>query len=379
MATIKHTTLWWPAFVILVVTNCVEPYQPPVTKEETNILVIDGYINTTAKAAKVKLSRTIGLSKSQQFPAETKAVVSIESEDGGKYPMLEKTGGNYESTGLNLSPLKRYRLNIKTLGGGQYQSDYIGLNPAPIIDSIGWSPDETGTTVYANAHDPTGVVKYYKWNYTETWEYFSNYESLFKLVKGVPIVRKPDEYIYKCWKTEIAPSILLSTTFRLSEAQVHQFPLTFLPVGTLKLSRKYSMMVTLRGVGEEEYLYWQQLKKTTENLGGLFDPLPSQVTGNVHSETNPTETVLGYFSGGAMQEKRIFISFYDLPNYLLKISKPYCVEDSVPIPNLKGYGSALLLITSYGDPNPIGYLTSADECIDCRLAGGTTTKPDFWK
>ena len=368
----------WLVTLILTITNCVEPFQIPVSKEEVNILVVDGFINASDNSAKVKLSRAIALSKKDQFPAELKASVSIEEENGNKYSLSEKTGGNYELTGLSLNVAKKYRLFVSTQSGQQYQSDPIEIQQSPVLDTVAWSSDSDGVTVFANAHDATGKVDYYKWNYTETWQYTSHYGSFYKLVKGVPTLRTPAEYIYTCWRTDPSTPILLGSTVRFTQNVVNHFPLTFLPLGTIKLSIKYSVLVRLRGIGENEYLYWKLLQKTTENLGGLFDPLPAQVTGNIHNSSNPGENVLGYFSGGYLQERRIYISPNDLPENLRRVDPTFCVQDSIPIARVSALGNSVLLIGSYGVPAILGYLYSTPTCVDCRLAGGTTTKPDFW-
>lgn len=378
MATNRYIKFLWPVTLILTITNCVEPFQIPVSKEEVNILVVDGFINASDNSAKVKLSRAIALSKPDQFPAELKASVSIEEESGNKYIVPEITGGNYELTGLGWNVTKKYRLLVTTLNGQQYQSDFIEIKQSPVLDTVAWSAESDGVTVYANAHDATGKVDYYKWNITETWQYTAHYGSLYKLVKGVPVLRTPADNIYTCWRTDPSTPILLGSTVRLTQNIVNHFPLNFLPLGTIKLSIKYSALVRLRGIGEEEYSYWQLLQKTTENLGGLFDPLPAQVTGNIHNSTNPGENVLGYFSGGYLQEKRIYISPNELPVNLRIVDYPFCLQDSVPAARISSLGSSSLIIASYGVPAILGYTTSSPSCVDCRLAGGITTKPGFW-
>ncbi|HRI79027.1 MAG TPA: DUF4249 family protein, partial [Cyclobacteriaceae bacterium] len=212
--TIKN--LYWPAFILLMIASCVEPYTPPVTKDESNLLVVEGFINTITNTVQVKLSRSVALSKKQTFPAELKATVSIESEDGTKIPLLEKTGGNYEKTGLTLNASKKYRLRIVTKGVA-YSSNFIPLMPSPVLDMVGWKPEEKGTTIYADAHDPTGVIKYYKWNYTETWQYHSNYSALYKMLNGVPTPLTPAEECYTCWTTLPAPNLLLASTAHLTQ------------------------------------------------------------------------------------------------------------------------------------------------------------------
>ncbi|CAN5330922.1 hypothetical protein BH10BAC4_BH10BAC4_20770 [soil metagenome] len=378
MATNRYSKFLWLAALVLTISNCVEPYQLPVSKETVNILVVDGLINATDNSAKVRLSRAISLSQAPVYPAELKASVSVESEDGNKYSLLEKPGGNYELTGQSWNALKKYRLLIATQNGQQYKSDYIEIKQSPQLDTVAWNAESDGTTIYANAHDATGKVDYYKWNYTETFEYNAHFGSYYKLVNGVPILRAQSEYIYKCWRTDPSSRILIGSSIQLTQNVVSHYPLTFLPLGTEKLSEKYSILVRVRGISVDEYNYWQLLQKTTENLGGLFDPLPTQVTGNMHNTTNSSESVLGYFSGGYIQEKRIYISPNDLPDYLRRVDPSGCRQDTIPNARLSGLGNSVLLIGSYGVPVTLGYLSSTPNCIDCRLAGGTTIKPDFW-
>ncbi|MEJ7664694.1 MAG: DUF4249 family protein [Hymenobacter sp.] len=54
-----------------------------------------------------------------------------------------------------------------------------------------------------------------------------------------------------------------------------------------KLYYLYSILVRQYALTPEEFAYWDKLRKNTENLGTLFDPLPSQLSGNVHRLTMP--------------------------------------------------------------------------------------------
>ncbi len=61
------------------------------------------------------------------------------------------------------------------------------------------------------------------------------------------------------------------------------------------------------GLTQEEFEYWNQLAKSTERTGSLFDPQPSSVTGNIKSQGDPSEMVFGYFSAANRQDERIFV------------------------------------------------------------------------
>jgi hypothetical protein len=147
--------------------------------------------------------------------------------------------------------------------------------------------------------------------------------------------------------------------------------------GSIKLSQTYSLLVRQYSLSEEAYNHWTNLKQTTENVGGLFDSMPTQVSGNIFNQNSSGPIVIGFFSAGSYEEKRIFVNFYDLPISLQRYSTN-CRTDSMPIFDVIRSSDATLLIVPYGSP-PAGYLRSTNECIDCRLQGGTTTKPSFWK
>lgn len=366
--------------MLSLVMSCVDPYQPPFTNEITNILVVDGFINTSDQSATVKLTRAVRLSDAKAPSSEKKAIVSIE-EQGGAVTLLAETGnGIYSRKGIALNSSKNYRLIITAADGKKYTSDFITLQQTPPIDGVRWGTSPDGVNIYVNTHDPSGTKLFYRWNFVETWLYNSAFYSSIKLVNGAVVLRSDAENIYDCWKTVSSSDILVSSTVRLSETTIRDFPITTIPKGSQKLLIRYSLQVNQFSLSKEAYDYWQQLRKTTTNLGGLFDPLPSQVTGNVHSESDPMESVLGFFSGGSVSSKRIFISLNDLPP-ALKVSRNIgdCTMDSVLVKDVKSVvGVAFLLVSPYGTPFTIGYQYSSVGCVDCRKLGGTTTRPDFW-
>jgi hypothetical protein len=142
------------------------------------------------------------------------------------------------------------------------------------------------------------------------------------------------------------------------------------------------MLVKQQALTEEAYNYWLSLQKTTEDLGGLFDPLPTELEGNIFCTSDPSETVIGYFSGSSVEEKRIFLTIRDLPDEVKKYNRPSCQIDTILVEDLRGAATGTLLISSiYNETytKVIAYTTAQDMCIDCRVfGGGVLTKPDFW-
>jgi hypothetical protein len=106
--------------------------------------------------------------------------------------------------------------------------------------------------------------------------------------------------------------------------------------------------------------------------------MPSQLIGNIFNVKNAEEPVLGFFSGGSVAEKRIFIQASELPDFLLSVTPRPCEIDSIEVADIRNYNEATLLATAYGMITIEGYITSTSDCIDCRLEGGNKNKPPFW-
>ena len=365
--------------LVAALTACLEPYNPPEIKEDVDILVVDGFINTTDSSSQVHLSKAVPLSYNEEPRAVSNALVQVEEENGPSYTLQELESGSYSLTKMNLNPAKRYRLSVLTNNDAKYFSDFIDLVPTPQIDSVTWHPSQQqpGIDIFVNTHDDSGRSKYYRWTFEETWVYRSNYGAMYKIVSGQVEPNPLD--ISTCYHSKPSTEIHLGSTVQLSTEVIRNFPLVFIPVLSQKVSVKYSILVKQQSLTKEAYNFWTQLKKSTESLGGLFDPMPSQVLGNIHSENNSAEPVLGYFSGGQTSEKRIFIKFGDLPPDLMLVRPYNCPIDTIEVEFIKNNPN-MFLITSYGSPFVLGYVKSqGSNCMDCRDDGGVLTRPDFWE
>ncbi len=365
---------------IILLVSCVEPYEPPYGERDTDFLVVDGFLDSGSKMAEVKLSIAMPLDTSTTYNPVRQAIVQVEHEDGTVIALPETAAGTYSAFSTRIETGKKYTLRVLT-GSKEYISDELELKASPSLDSVSWRADAKGITVYVDSHDVAGGARYYQWIYTETWEYNASKYSTFLFVKetGKVINRTANDMTFICYRSEQSTKVLVTTTSTNTLDVVNDFPLTFVPVGSTKISRLYSIEVQQRALDEQAYTYWLNLQKTTENLGGLFDPLPSEVTGNMHNVSDATERVLGYFSGGEIQKKRIFIDRDELPPSLIT-SPPGCVEETILVEKLFNYiGSELFLTESIGQPEPTAYIAVPRGCADCRVAGGgVLERPGFW-
>lgn len=371
-----------PILFLLALLGCSYPFNPRIENELISILVVDGFLNATTNQAEVTLSRAVQIGDKRNGIEELDASVRIEQENGQVVTELDEVAAGIYTNPVMVDPSSKYKLIITTRDGITYESDLTGVSLAPKIDSVSWEENDTrdGINLYTYAHDSIHATHNYKWSATETWRYHAVYPSEIYLKGGVVYPRPPEEQIYICWKTVPWTQITLTSTSALSDDIISHYRLISIPAGSIKLSDKYSVLVQGRSIDDNEYTFWQNLKKTTEQLGGLFDPLPGKVVGNIHRADGNNDPVLGNFSCGTVSEKRIFINSNDLPREL-RIPQPngYCELDTIDTKSITSTPDNVLLIDPFGAPTPAGYLTSTYTCIDCRTKGGTTTKPDFWE
>ena len=365
----------------LLLVGCIESYPPPITDDGVNFLVVDGFLNSTDGTAEIKLSHAVALSSTEPTLPELNAEVTIQDTDGNTYSLLEIEDGIYQKTNLLVNNTKQYRLNIKTSTNIEYQSDFIAIKHTPPIDSVTWTPsrDYDGINILVNTHDDSKNTRYYQWTFEETFNYEAAFLSSLKIENGALAYIPFEEQTFQCWKTIRSKKILIASTDQLNQDVVYNFPVNFIPKGSQMLTIRYSILVKQMAISREAYDYWLNLQKTTENLGSLFDPQPGRFAGNIHNKNNPNDPVLGYFSVGTMQEKRIFISRFDLPNGL-KSYKDYgtCSLDTVLFADVPGAQPKSIVTTVQSMNVVIGYVYTTEPCVDCRFQGGVLTKPPFW-
>lgn len=361
--------------LLFVIYSCVEPFSPPEVNSDQGYLVIDGFLNVGSDTSWIELSHTQNTNATQPIAKEPKAKVVVEQENGLTYPFTEKGNGSYFLLPQTFSKTVKYRLRIKTVSGSEYLSDYVEVKNTPPIDSIAGKFDErqNGMVMQVNTHDATNKTRFYRWKFEETWEYRAAYYSALEAITNANkereiITRRND--INLCWRTLKSGNILLGSTIKLSQDIIKDLPLTTVLASTNKLYIKYSILVKQYGLTQDAFEYWTSLAKTTEGTGSLFDPLPSQITGNIKNTADGQELVFGYFSASVEQKKRIFLT----PRLGVY---PGCIEpDTLSIPEAQETSSLLM---NYTGARFDSVLVTSDYCADCRVQGGVTTKPSFWE
>jgi len=389
MKKIKYMVFFVTA-VIIGFCSCKKPYTPVIVASNSNYLVVEGVINSGQDSTIIKLSRTVNISDKITANPEPGAQVTVESDHNSSYPLNEMGHGEYASPSLNLAASYKYRLHVKTSAGKEYLSDFESVTTNPAIDSVGFSLQGSGIQLYVNTHNPANNTRYYRWEYAETWNFHAKYQSPL-ITDGVKLnLRTPDQQIFSCFGNDTSGVVLLGSSAKLSNDVIYQQPLIQISSTSEKLETKYSILVKQYALTGDAYNFWQNLKKNSEQLGTLFGPLPSEIPGNIHCVTTPSEQVIGYVSVTNVQQKRIFISHSQLPQTWESMYPYQCEIDTMLIHRGLFQNDVALFLIPLGSTefaisplssqsgSLIGYLASDAECADCTIRG-TNKQPSFWK
>ena len=377
--------------LILGVFSCKERFNPPEVDTNLNYLTVEGLINTGGvDSTIIKVSRTVKLTNKVAIQPETKAILTIESNDNVvKRTLTERGSGVYYFLPSVLDATRQYRLRIKTATGKEYVSDFVEVKVSPAIDALGFDAQSIGAPgvqIYVNARDVANKSRYYKWDFVETYEFNSRNFSNWIFDNGADRPRNPlTENIYTCWKTVNSNTIVLASTAKLTNDVLNKAPIQRIPPSNEKLGVKYSILVNQQVLTKDAFDFWEILRKNTEQVGSIFDAQPSQLKGNIHAVNNPDEIVIGYLSAGTIEHKRLFIDATEVPREFRYTKPAPCLVDTVyraqfPSVFYSGYQIPVdALFDPYpAPPPPIAFTTTATACIDCTLTG-TNKKPAFWQ
>jgi hypothetical protein len=367
---------------ILVLPFCKQAYEPPAVKANNNYLIVDGVIDIGPETVtSIKLNRTKNLSDTTSvFVPELHAKMTIQSSVGASYPLQDTAGnGDYTSQPLTLDNTQQYRIVVTTSDGRKYQSDLVSGKPTPPIDSISWK-QPSDLTFYASAHDPTARTRYYRWDFIETWEHDAPLPTPWGVKDGLIFAVDSTNQRAQCWTTIHSTNVIIDNSIALSQDLIDQFPIYTIPNGDEKLGIKYSILVRQYALAADAYNYWLLVQKTSQGLGTLFDVQPTQLVGNIHCLSNPSEPVIGFASASSIQQQRLFLFHTSLHGWLVNSAGFGCDTTAVAV------NPTDFRIYNYPDTSfaPYYFVTggplvvASKICLDCTLFGGNTIRPPYW-
>lgn len=356
--------------------SCKDPYMPDLKKSNTNVLVVEGYIDG-ADSTIVNLSKVRMISKYDTANKQwiDDANVFVESENGITYPLINLGQGRYGGLYF-FDPSMKYSLSIITNGNKRYKSEFVTMKQSPPIDSVNLRIDGNGASIMVNTHDNSKTTTYYRWRWDDTWEFHSTFESevFYDAVREKVFPRY--EGVYVCWQSDHSKEILINSSAKLQKDEVRNFPINRIPFGDYRLSVLYSINVKQYAMDSLGYNFYALLKKNSEDVGTLFDPQPNNIRGNIHSLTDSSEIVVGYIGAGLSTAKRTF--FRVSWDHRQSCPEPYTVpKDKDSLIYYFVNGGYIPMYPEVEGLDTTGWVSGVDFCVDCTLRG-TNKKPIFW-
>ncbi len=372
--------------LIFLFTGCREPFEPEIENVQGGVLVVEGYLESNGLESVLSISRTAPISGVESFIPELGALVSLISDSGQLFKLTELKDGEYLFQ-QDIPENQSYRLEILLRNGEKYYSDPITPIITPEILDAGYIRDEEGVEVYVNTQG-NEVADDFLWTYEETW--------IFRPVIRTPYIyrndtkevelRKEEEQIDLCYKSETNPDLLLETSSRFEDQVVFRQTITEIPQDDERLMERYSILISQKSIPQEAVEFWETLKRNTDDIGSIFSPLPSVISGNLHLEGDEDQPVVGYISLGVIKQTRIYINQKDVLPWAF--NDPEFDDCSISIEPIYigspqyfsdfGTGAVLPARELMEGTTIVAYYSSTRRCSDCTLYANRG-KPDFWE
>lgn len=376
--------------ILVVAVACVEAFDVK-DNSTVDMLVVEGLVTNELKRHQVYLSRATRVGD-RKIVRESGATVTLSDNSGTVIPLSEESPGVYETAEFAAQAGNSYKLNIKTENGKEYVSSEVPFKDGGDIGNVygeyvkSARGNEKGIQIYVDTEDTENKTRFYRWNFIETYQVNAPFPSVWLWLGGNEVTFRADG-IDTCYVTDTLRNVLIRTTRDLEQDKVVAQPLRFIPETSYIMRFRYSILVQQYAISEESYLYWENLKKLSEEQGSLSDLQPGSLAGNIISANDPDETVLGYFDACKVSEKRINLTSVDFYNAGFKRPanfRNYCYEIEPIFVNvsrlgeaMEKYGESMYIWEAFGEGAATTFQLMPKVCCDCRDQGPTERPPFF--
>lgn len=309
----------------LLFVSC-EEYYTPKLDVAPGMLVVESLLTNDLKQNFVKLTMTKDFYNTTQEEKITGAKVELVHIFGEIIQSIETTSGYFT---FQKTPVtgEKYQLRI-TYQNDIFESEFMVMPPLPTIDTLythnkieySYRTDVMGGPVQI---ETAGREICINAPINPSLEYYRfNWRAIIQWVLPPPIKPFPPPSLFG-WKSFYNKglfNIAGSKQFSVSDQLKNHSILTLgydgraytdssaqIPAGWILILDEY-------GISQASYNFHEKLNKQFSADGSLFDPVLTQVTGNIHCKTNPEKLVLGFFDLNSYRQYRYFLKFGNIEN-----------------------------------------------------------------
>lgn len=325
--------------LMIFIVGCTEIYVPNVESDQ-EALVVEGLITNGDGPFFVKLTKALPYNSDLTAKAAyvTDAMLTVTDSEGQSFDLAYQTGGTYRLPDTFSAVTGRsYTLHIETSDGETYESDAQKLLMPIKIDTL------YSKTVTKNYLNKQGILVQ-----VPGYEVRANLFHVVSSENRMPLCRFESDVVvqYQYSFIEIDRLTMMPmdwnwfvfgwNTFDLDEtsnitqerttsakAEIKDHYLCFIPKQTdiygISTFPDASMIYYYRlkqyTINDETYRFYEEANKQLDASGKIFDPITSQLYGNMHCTSNPSKKALGMFE----------VSSVSMASYLVRRS-------TVPVP-----------------------------------------------
>jgi Domain of unknown function (DUF4249) len=319
------------------------------TRNEKPILVVEGNITTDTTPYTVKLTysgQVLHADSVLDQYLEKDAKVTI-SDDLGKSTALVYTHQGIYVT-IDASYIgkvgRSYSVTVLLKDGRKYISTPEKMKVPVPIDSItvhynGYFDFNAPSRmeVFVTTKDPAQEENYYRWTFND-W--------VGRETPGVGCG-------FGCVKFKYCYQFYVDNEVRiLSDASINGNVIKEQKVGFCYIFTYINPYIDIGQLSltKEAYQFWEAYQGQQTRTGGILDPLPAAIKGNVHNATDVNDFALGYFSAASVTRRKAVLIPYSITDYLLKLS----ATEFIPAKSIACF-DAFPNTLSYPDPPAVQY------------------------
>jgi hypothetical protein len=371
--------------IISLLTSCYKVYDPHIDTAE-KVLVVNGLITNQTGVYHVSLSYAKPFNSSEKGTPVSAANVYVTDNLGNYYIFSETGEGDYMSDSLQFTGKlgHTYRLHIVTPDSEEYESDPQRLFPEVHFDSIYAEFDnkeilEKSTGLKRNIHGAKILADVS--NQSDTLPQFRITSDLVMQYYYYQIITIDYinwyHYDFFCWQTVDAnPDInLTGREYVLSSTSIRNHKVCFFDdnpdvwalvygcrvneedtTGSVVETSFYQfymvhhriLYLNLYTLNNETYLYYKSLDEQMQSEGKLFDPVATQLNGNIKCVSDPERKAIGFFEASSVNNSGYIVDFRNLKNSQpLLIKTPYIMPPESVGCRINRIGSIHLNIPSF--------------------------------
>ena len=296
-------------FLLIIPTSCLDKIDIETRDFKENQLVVEGNVNNSSGPYFVSLSYASSENVEStnvlvKNPVSGAKVSIVHLASGNSLDLLENTGklGQYsspENSTFKGEVGNEYFLKIELLGKTYASTIEKIITPTP-IDTVYWDYNDLSQTIeiFIDFTDPTARGDRYIWTWNGYRQFLTNYDN-----GGSGLNMQGDSIVFDCCR--ICYQQLTGNEINLFADNLQNGnKIRNQKVTDMYILRLNQLMieVQLHKTSESAYAFWELLYLQQESQGGLFDPPPFGIKGNMKNIGDDNEEVLGYFFASGVSE-----------------------------------------------------------------------------